>query len=177
MIVKEALKGGADPNSRDERGYTLLFNALLSRDRDILTALLEHGGDPNVQWPREQRPLFIAVRRGMPELVDVLIQYGADIDAVDERSKWTALSIACAFGGPRDIEALLRGGANPNWTPSSGHPGFSYIRRNPHCDLSCYKILLKFQLDPDLPQGVKGETLRAHAKHYGLRDVLSLIEP
>jgi len=86
--VIESLEGGADPNARDEHGYTLLFNALLSRDQNILTALLEHGGDPNAEWPRNQRPLFIAVRRDRPELVEVLIRYGASLDAVDEKGEW-----------------------------------------------------------------------------------------
>ena len=47
--VRKMLEHGADPNSRDNSGYTALMYACRNGRTDTAGLLLEHGADPNIQ--------------------------------------------------------------------------------------------------------------------------------
>ncbi len=50
--VAACLASGADPNDRDEHGWTLLHrSALVSEDSQVLTTLVKAGADPEARMP------------------------------------------------------------------------------------------------------------------------------
>lgn len=63
--VREALnfllQHGADVDSKDTRGYSLLHVAARARDRGIVEILLQHGVQVNIADKQGQRPLHLAI--------------------------------------------------------------------------------------------------------------------
>jgi len=76
-IVKILLEYGADPNSKDREGTTILIKR--ARDIPIVKLLLEYGADPNLESDYGECPLEIAIIWNMKEYEQLLRQYGATI--------------------------------------------------------------------------------------------------
>ncbi len=62
--VKELLKKGANPNTKDIDGQTPLHMAASGGHFDVVKLLLEHGADPNVQDKDGATPLHKAASGG-----------------------------------------------------------------------------------------------------------------
>jgi type 1 glutamine amidotransferase len=106
---------GADPESVD-RGrnpnLTPLQQAIMRRQTEIATVLIEAGADADRPDGSQRTPLHLAVDRDLPEVVRALAVAGADADRLDGTG-WTPLHHAAARNKPALIEALLEGGADP----------------------------------------------------------------
>lgn len=77
--MKQALAGGADPNTRDpQSGGTLLATAALMGHTEIVALLLEHGADINARSQDGGTPLHAAAFLGHAETVKLLLEKGAD---------------------------------------------------------------------------------------------------
>ena len=78
--MKQALAGGADPNTMDpQSGSTLLATAALMGHTEVVALLLEHGADVNVRSRDGATALHTAAFLGRVETVKLLLQKGADI--------------------------------------------------------------------------------------------------
>ena len=77
-LVLLLLKHGADPNTRDEDGQTLLHLSSNGRQEDA-ERLLELGVDVNSRYNRGQTPLQMTLDYGDEEVVQLLLQHGAKI--------------------------------------------------------------------------------------------------
>src|SRR5262245_40039563 len=77
--VKAAINNGADVNTRDANGATLLMQAALYASAADLELLLAHGADVNAA----NKAGHTALMRAMPDLVKikVLVEHGADVNA------------------------------------------------------------------------------------------------
>jgi ankyrin repeat protein len=77
--VKAAINKGADVNSRDANGGTLLMQAALYASAADLEFLLAHGADVNAA----NKAGHTALMRAMPDLakIKVLVEHGADVNA------------------------------------------------------------------------------------------------
>jgi ankyrin repeat protein len=89
------LEKGADPNAAPN-GFTALHEAIMRRDEEMVTALLEHGADANTlvqTWTPTRRtsedfhfepalvgasPYWLAARFTEPEVMRMLVKHGAD---------------------------------------------------------------------------------------------------
>ena len=61
-IAKALLKGGADPNHREENGWTALhWAAARQQNPEVITALAEAGANPNGEAGDGETPLRLAV--------------------------------------------------------------------------------------------------------------------
>ena len=58
--MTRCLQAGADPNTRDESGSTLLHEAAMSGTAETVTALLEAGADPNARDNDGKLPFYYA---------------------------------------------------------------------------------------------------------------------
>ena len=77
--MKQALTGGADPNTKDpQSGSTLLATAALMGHTEIVALLLEHGADINARSRDGGTPLHAAAFLGRAEIVKLLLNKGAD---------------------------------------------------------------------------------------------------
>ncbi len=57
-------------------------------------------------------PLILAATAGHLEVVQILVDHSAEVEAQSERTKDTALSLACSGGRYEVVEYLLSCGAN-----------------------------------------------------------------
>ena len=83
-MVKALVDAGADPDARDERGWTPLHCAVQSYHTDIVIALLRAGANPNLHTRKFNRtPLHLAAHLCDGDTTQALIDGKANIDCVD----------------------------------------------------------------------------------------------
>jgi ankyrin repeat protein len=143
--VEEALRLGANPNAKDDRGVPPLVYATRLGPPAIVEALIRAGADLNANPENGTTPLISAVSAGDVETVKALLAAGARIDQPDrlhrtplqEASSWqrgeitrlllgssapldpAALAIASLNGSAEQVRMLLGAGADPN--ANNGH--------------------------------------------------------
>jgi len=139
--VKEYLADGADVNAKDEDGWTVLDNALGSKNEELINFVKANGGksnadktisiasgigdleavkqhlatgaDVNVKDADGSTPLHYAVSVGEKEVSELLIAHGADVNAKDEDEN-TPLVWAVRGGEKEVTELLIANGADVN---------------------------------------------------------------
>ncbi len=121
------LDSGADINTFNASGLTLLMLAAKKGQREIVQALLDRGAQVNTLatyygWSA----LTYAANAGHEEIVRLLLEYGADPDAKTVRGK-AALVLAADRGHTTTVAALLEAGVNPNTPPD--HHGWTALQR------------------------------------------------
>lgn len=97
-------------NHTDEKGETLLHQAVKNNDLSSLKLLLESGADPNIPNLEGGTPLHYAVlsdQKAFSFLAEILLKYNADINAKDELG-WTALHIGAFLGKLEVVKFLLK---------------------------------------------------------------------
>jgi len=111
--VASALRGGLSPNTADENGTTLLYQAAVQGETEIVRMLPDAGADPNQESHglSEGLPLCAAACRGHTELVRLLLDRGADPNGI-ENGPMTALAWARWTKHPDTVELLLERGAS-----------------------------------------------------------------
>ena len=143
--VEEALRRGANPNARDDRGVPPLVYAARLGYPGIVEGLIRAGADVNANPEHGTTPLISAISGGNVETVKALLAAGARIDQPDhlhrtplqEASSWkrdeitrlllgssarldpAALAIASLSGSAEQVRMLLVAGADPN--ANNGH--------------------------------------------------------
>lgn len=119
--VKALLDQGADPNRRDNRGKTILFNAVGSVKPSTIALLLERGANPNVHEPVfGSTPLLGAAIDDDVATARVFLQHGADPDFPMQTTGATPLHLAAMNGRLELAELLLKHGADPNAKTKAG---------------------------------------------------------
>ncbi|MDI1227426.1 MAG: ankyrin repeat domain-containing protein [bacterium] len=105
---------GADPDQKNEKGFTLLQHAMIHRKYDSAEALLEMGADPDIAVEAHgETPLHYAAREGNAHLIGVMLHKLADVNKADGFG-WTPLHTATACGKLDAIRELVEHGADLN---------------------------------------------------------------
>ncbi|XP_076466682.1 uncharacterized protein LOC143297951 [Babylonia areolata] len=94
----------------DNKGYTLLMNAVLRGSDDIIVHLLSRGADAQVQV-NGVTALLLAVEHAESSTVFMLLEMGAHVNAVDVNGE-TSLFKAVRRGDKQILKLLLDHGAN-----------------------------------------------------------------
>jgi len=141
-LFEAMLQFGVDPDSRDERGNTLLITVATKskyRQRQQETApevtrlLLEHRANPDLTTTNNMTALFRAANTGNGEVAKILIDSGADINIATENDQ-TPLHTAIQKKNNDIALALLAAGADPNkqanWGSSKSSPLGTAARNN-----------------------------------------------
>ncbi len=110
-IVKTLLRGGADPNHKDNLECTTLNLAVVNKQADAVRALVAGGADVNAPGTYGSTPFLLACEQGAIEIARFLIDAGADV-TVRDRNGDTAVSLAELYGR-REILSLLQDYSNP----------------------------------------------------------------
>lgn len=124
-------KHGANLNSRNRIGESLLMMAIKSGKQDIANWLLDHGADVHTASTSKATPLMAASFNGDLTIVNRLLDKQADIHAADQQKK-TAIVYAAGQGHTDVVARLLKAGIEVNaryandltvlmWSAGQGH--------------------------------------------------------
>lgn len=123
-VFKALMAAGADVNSRDGYGYTLL--SYLSADAEfiddsnrannlrLLRNLIAAGADVNVQNQNGQTPLYLAAKAGgraVEDTIRVLLAAGADANLANEDGETPLMALLVSYSNlraPQENTALVR---------------------------------------------------------------------
>ncbi|KAL9050606.1 MAG: hypothetical protein Q9162_006528 [Coniocarpon cinnabarinum] len=137
---KVLLAKGADIDTRNDHGQTLLQAALKSKATKTVTLLLENGAEVNVVDNEGRSPLVEAIDAGDSFSVDLIVQGGASIHCTDNHQR-QPIHVAASVKNVEVLEELLRRGASANCLDDRGRSHlFVAIQSG---DESCAKTLLE----------------------------------
>jgi len=103
--LREMLKSGADPNSRNQIGETTLNVAVEKGSAEIIKLLLNQGADVNAKGFFGYTALHNAVKARRSDIVHILLGAGADVNVRNQYSD-TPLHYA-AYYGPIEVAGLI----------------------------------------------------------------------
>lgn len=109
--VREFLKAGASPESRDSSGNSALVLAASRGYEEVVRLLLRSGARYDLPDGQNNLPLYRAVVEGREAAVDVLLREGADIHG--NHLGTTPLGWSVVNGRPGVVGLLLSRGADP----------------------------------------------------------------
>lgn len=104
--VKDLINAGADINNISKHGFSVLVNAVLNEEVDIVTYLINAGADVNYLDEEGKTALMYAIQGGRSSIVKCLIEAGADINIVG-RNHRTAEMMALRYGQENDNYEML----------------------------------------------------------------------
>ncbi len=104
--VKKALAAGANVNTRDGSGKSLLLLATIDKRVEMATLLTEKGADVNLQDNIQDSPFLYAGATGQTDLVKLFLAHDARFD-VFNRYNGTALIPACERGHVETVKVLV----------------------------------------------------------------------
>jgi ankyrin repeat protein len=127
------LSAGADINSIDEDGRTVLMHAVLDSDADpsFIRYLLEQGAWPDVVDSGQRwTALHFAAQTGDLSVVELLVEAGAKVDSQDVFGN-TPLWRTVMSPRPNSsvVELLVRAGADPMMANAHGVSPLSLARK------------------------------------------------
>lgn len=99
-IVKELLKCGADPNSFNHRGGTLLMLAIIYKKNDIVRILLDFGANINYLYSSGTCALLSCVYAGYIDTLKFLIKRGANVELKDQYGNNCLMNILNNYDSP-----------------------------------------------------------------------------
>ena len=133
--VRERLAAAADPNERNQHGWTPLMISVANQHVATAALLLEHSADPNQGNLFGRNSLMYAARYGNEPLVRMLLDHGANPN-LNESSDPPALSAAAAHGHVRVARILLESGADPTTRDADGRTPIEYAETGRHGEVA-----------------------------------------
>jgi hypothetical protein len=128
------MKNGADVNSKDESGKTLLMLAAEDGSSGIVQQFLDKGADVDARSKDGYTALMAAAYGGNEEVMTMLLDKGADVNAKDENG-WTALMSAARTGRRKAAKILLDRGADVNAKTKRGWTALKAAQQEDHADV------------------------------------------
>ena len=111
--AKYLLEHGADPDYKNERGFTALFYAAIGGNAELLQLYIDHGADVQPAVDGGIVPLHSAASYGRTEVARILIENGAKVEAKTEYDQ-TPLSWALNANSIGVAKLLIEHGAKIN---------------------------------------------------------------
>lgn len=172
--VARYLSRGADPDTMDADGNTLLMIASREADGPMVQLLLRARAKPNARNLRGETPLMIAAWNRCEPCVELLIERSALIDLPGQ---WTPLHYAAFKGDARITARLLVAGANPNARSPNGTTPLMMGAMSGVADVA--RVLIKGGADPKLRNANqdRAEDLAMARKHTDFAAVVRGEEP
>ena len=139
-IIKK-LHAGTDVDTVDSGGRTLLMEAVIKRDHELINILINNGADVNIRDKRNWTALHFAAQEYDLLSTQKLVQGGANVDAQDDYGNSVISRAVFNSRGRGDvIQVLLNHGADVNIKNNSGISALDLAKR-----ISNYDIVQFFQ--------------------------------
>lgn len=149
--VRDALKNGAELNSRNHAGYTPLTAAVENNRIETVRLLIDAGADVNMKYTdsrypeNDSTPLIFALNAGNNEMIRLLLEAGA---GHDEDGSCTEDALICAVAlGAETLRAMLDAGADPDKPADDGSTALMFAARTSSVDI--LRILIEAGADVD----------------------------
>jgi ankyrin repeat protein len=169
-IVSLVLVAGISAAAADIR----LIDAIKSRNKSVIQALLQQRVDVNAFEPDGTTALHWAVRTDDAATVEALLRAGAKVKAAN-RYGATPLSLAATNGNAAIIETLLKAGADPNAALPDGETALMTAARTGKLD--AVKALLTHGANANAKEPTRGQTALMWAAAEGNSDAIrALVE-
>jgi len=104
-LLRMILDYGANVDTLDENGDSVLFYASERGLANTVKILLDYGADVNKKGNNAERALHVAVVFNQPEIVTILLRNRADVNAKNNSGD-TALRVAVAYNKPEIVTIL-----------------------------------------------------------------------
>ncbi|MDN5835963.1 MAG: ankyrin repeat domain-containing protein [Nitrosospira sp.] len=167
--VTDLLAKGADPNTPDEGGNTLLMVAIRHKNTKLADLLIDAGAKLTLRNKFGETAIMLASYNGLRDIVEKLYVKGAEIN----HNGWNPLIYAATNGHANIVELLLGGGVQIDATSENGTTALMMAARGNHSD--AVKVLLKNGADPNIRNESGGTALKwALARNYD--DVAELLK-
>ena len=123
--IAKLLARGADPNTPDEQGNTLLMIAVRHKNAELVDMLVNAGAKLNLRNRHGETAIMLASYKGLGNIVETLYVNGAEVN----HKGWNPLLYAASGGHARIIELLLEGGVPVNATSDNGTTALMMVQR------------------------------------------------
>ncbi len=139
VSVRRMLAAGAEINSRDREGATLLMLASHAGNLPMVLALIEAGADVNASDERGWTPLMKAaynaeLDRGFADVAQALIDAGANVEAPIAYGI-RPLMLAAGYGETAVVETLLKEGADVMARNEGGLTALMMVKQKHYVDV------------------------------------------
>jgi len=125
------LENGAEVDAKDSSENTLLHQASLDGQEDVVELLLKHGADADAKNRKHWTPLHGAALCGRDEVARRLLDKGAKVNARSQEGN-TPLHIASTAGKLQIVQLLLDHGADPDTKGERGLTPFDAAKTRGH---------------------------------------------
>lgn len=137
--VQRMLLAGADVNTRNDEGSTLLMLASYAGNMAMVEALIDAGANVNAQdargWSALSRAVYNAEQdRGFADVVQKLIEAGANIEAAIAYGV-RPLMLAAGYGETAVVEVLLKAGADVLAKNEGGFTALMMVKQKHYVDV------------------------------------------
>ena len=106
-MVRVLLELGANPNTREDFGYPIIYGAAQEGNTEVVRLLVDAGADVD-----GSAALWTAIDHGHTEVVRLLVEAGADVNPKDPRNQGSSfLTLAKLTGNPEIVQILADAGA------------------------------------------------------------------
>jgi ankyrin repeat protein len=139
---------GGDANHATPCGNSVLHDAVIGGDLEVVRLLLLHGARPDPADEVGQTPLVLAVHMRHVEIAQLLLGAGARPTHRDRDGR-TPLHFAVLGGSVQAACLLLRGGADPNAHDQRGCTPLHFVALTRHFEVA--RLLLDAGADPAAP--------------------------
>jgi ankyrin repeat protein len=132
--VDLALARGAEVDSVNPEGSTILMLAAFNGHTDVVRALLDRGASIDRRDLTGRTALMYASSGPYADTVGLLIEKGASVNLTDHGEGWSALMFAGGEGQVEVIRTLLAHGADAELVDEDGETALTFAQRNGHAD-------------------------------------------
>ncbi len=172
-FLEVLLENGANANSRDEHGNSILLLATQHGHKEIVELLIQNGSDINlIDINNGFSALMIASQLGYIEIAKLLIENNTtNLDLQGENGA-TALILASEYGHKEIVKTLIDNNANINLQAKNGATGLTLASGNKHIEIA--KLLIENDANIN-SQNIYGRSALVWASEDGYIEMAKLL--